>query len=455
MRSSFKLAGALVALGVALGGHHASQAADQAGIGTETWAQVPMPPGFKVVPTELEGPVFADTNGHTIYKWPQTSLRNGYAGDPKDKATCEDKVTTKTGGYMSPYPPDLGLPDLDKRKSCLAEWPAVKAPDDAKPVGKFTVVTRSDGSKQWAYDNHALYISTLDKVQGDVNGGTNAYRNGGDNPAERSPVGPPSDVPPGFQVHTTVRGRMLVTDKRYSVYSWDNDGKDKSNCHDDCNLTWVPVAAPESAKAHGEWTVVESAPGVRQWAFRHKPLYTYARDTVTQSQDGSYDNPGWHNVYTQLTPAWPKQFAVQDSLSGEVLADAKGMSVYIYTCGDDSADQLSCDLPNSPKAYFQAICGGFDKDRCARLWHFIPATAGEKTDNHLWSVLTVNAKTGDYAKAGEPDAVSVWAYRGRPLYTYAEDKQPGDYKGNGVGEWQGRRNGFRAFWVRNEVFGGG
>ncbi len=146
---------------------------------------------------------------------------------------------------------------------------------------------------------------------------------------------------------------------------------------------------------------------------------------------------------------------MQDSLSGEVLADAKGMSVYIYTCGDDSADQLSCDLPNSPKAYFQAICGGFDKDRCARLWHFIPATAGEKTDNHLWSVLTVNAKTGDYAKAGEPDAVSVWAYRGRPLYTYAEDKQPGDYKGNGVGEWQGRRNGFRAFWVRNEVFGGG
>ncbi len=31
---------------------------------------VPMPPGFQVTNNELEGPVFADEKGHTLYTWP-------------------------------------------------------------------------------------------------------------------------------------------------------------------------------------------------------------------------------------------------------------------------------------------------------------------------------------------------------------------------------------------------
>src|SRR4051794_14183151 len=96
----------------------------------ESYAQVPVPPGFKVIVTELEGPVFADKHGKTLYKWPIAAMRNGYTGDPKDKSICGDKVTTKTGGYMSPYPPGLDLPELSTRKSCVAEWAPVLA--DAK-----------------------------------------------------------------------------------------------------------------------------------------------------------------------------------------------------------------------------------------------------------------------------------------------------------------------------------
>jgi predicted lipoprotein with Yx(FWY)xxD motif len=430
-----------------------AQAADKAGLMTESYAQVPMPPGFKVVPTELEGPVFADANGHTLYKWPLVSLRNGYAGDPKDKSACTDIVSTKTGGYMSPYPPDLVLPELDKRKSCLAEWPAVLAGPDAKPIGRFTLITRPDGAKQWAYDNHALYISRLDQQPGDTIGGTTILRSGGDTPAERAPVGPPPDVPPGFVVDSTVRGRMLLNDKRRSVYVWDNDGNEKSNCHDDCALTWQAVIAPESARPHGEWSIADNG-GVRQWAFRHKPLYTNTQDEHQASLDGA-ENPGWHNVYTQLTPAWPKSFTSQVTTNGDVLADAKGKTIYFYTCGDDSADQLSCDLPDSPKAYFQAICGGFDAERCARLWHYVEAEPGAKSDSRAWSVLVLDAKTGSYAQPGQPGAITVWAYRGRPLFTYAGDTQPGDYAGHRLGEWQGRRNGFRAFWIHSEIYGRG
>ncbi|MEQ8207781.1 MAG: hypothetical protein RIA65_16520 [Woeseia sp.] len=41
----------------------------------------PLPPGFQVVSTELDGPVFADAEGRTFYKWPQRDLRNGGTGD--------------------------------------------------------------------------------------------------------------------------------------------------------------------------------------------------------------------------------------------------------------------------------------------------------------------------------------------------------------------------------------
>jgi predicted lipoprotein with Yx(FWY)xxD motif len=104
-----------------------------------------MPPGIQVIVTELEGPVFADSRGRTLYKWPIASLRNGYAGDPKGKSACEDVVTTKTGGYMSPYPGGLDLPDQDRRKSCVALWPPVLADAKAKPVGDWSIIKRSDG----------------------------------------------------------------------------------------------------------------------------------------------------------------------------------------------------------------------------------------------------------------------------------------------------------------------
>ena len=40
------------------------------------------PAGIRVEPTELEGAVYADASGKTLYRWPQKNLRNGNAGDP-------------------------------------------------------------------------------------------------------------------------------------------------------------------------------------------------------------------------------------------------------------------------------------------------------------------------------------------------------------------------------------
>ena len=53
------------------------------------------------------------------------------------------------------------------------------------------------------------------------------------------------------------------------------------------------------------------------------------------------------------------------------------------------------------------------------------------------------------ANADGEGALHVWAYNQRPVYTYAGDIEPGETKGDGFGEYLGRRNGYRAFVLRD------
>ena len=418
----------------------------------EQYLEVPMPAGFAVQATELEGPVFANDNGKTLYTWPQHKQRNGYSGEAPGTPGCYDEVLTVTAGLMSPYPPGIELPDLDTRPSCTDLWPPEYAGDDDEPVGDWSIVERKDGSRQWAYRERPVYTSIRDREPGDVLGGSKREY-GGDSPANRVPIGPPPLVPPGFAVKTTASGRLLTTNKNESVYAFDQDSPQVSRCSGQCARTWQPVVAPALAMERGEWTLVERSPGVRQWAFRGQPLYTHVLDQHSWSLQGS-DAPGWQNVYTQRTPAFPERFTVQESLAGDVLADAAGKTIYTYVCGDDSADQLACDHPDDTQAYRFAMCGGGEWQTCLSYWPYVRAGDGESGTGSVWRVVVIDPQTGRFAEAEDPDAIRVWAYRDRPVYTFSGDQEPGDVNGAGTGEWRGKRNGLQAFWVRDDYWRG-
>lgn len=431
-------------------------AADPGGVAeasrVEAYVDAPMPPGFRVENTELDGPVFADRHGRTLYSWPSHKLRNGYSGETQGNPACYDEVSLVTAGLMSPYPAGIQLPELDDRPSCTDLWPPVFAEDGAEPVGKWSVLERRDGSQQWAYDEQPLYTSVRDREPGDVLGGS-TRRYGGDSPANRVPIGPPPDVPPGFAVRTTTVGRLLTTDKNYSVYSFDEDTPGVSACDAACARTFHPVTAPTLARADGEWSIIESSPGVRQWAFRNQPLYTNVLDTGSWSQEGS-DFPGWNNVYTQWAPEPPAAFTIQDTLVGQVLADSRGMTIYTYICGDDSIDQLSCDHPDDTQVYRLAMCGGGNYRKCLEYWPYVEADIGELGDSRSWSVISIDPTTGHRASPEQEGSMRVWAYRDRPVYTFGGDDKPGDLNGSGTGEWRGQRNGLKAFWVRDDYLNG-
>ncbi len=418
----------------------------------EDYIHDPLPPGFQVIVTDLEGPIFADAKGRTLYKWPKRALRNGDAGDILEKPSCGDKPYRENAGLMSPYPGGLELPEVETRPSCTTVWPPVLASAEAKSVGKWKVVDRPDGRKQWAYEGWPLYTSVLDKQPGDVFGGTNTPEFG-ESPALRYPVGPDENVPPQFAVQTTMMGRLVTTRDKWSIYTYDGDGREKSNCSGPCLDGWAPILAASSARPVGEWTTFERTSGVRQWAFRNKPVYRHINDPKVVALDGG-DVPRWHNVFTQMAPEAPKGFALKDTVVGIVLGDSQGMTVYKYGCGDDALDQLECDTPDAPQVYRFTVCGGGNVERCLKAFPYVIAPAGAKSGNQVWGTMYIDPKTGKRATANQPGALNVWTFRGRPVYTFAGgrgygDKKPTDVNAMNWGEFSGARNGYRALIYRH------
>jgi len=53
---------------------------------------------------------------------------------------------------------------------CAQNWPPLMAADGGAASGDWSVVTRDDGSKQWAYKSKPLYLWVKDTKPGEVTG---------------------------------------------------------------------------------------------------------------------------------------------------------------------------------------------------------------------------------------------------------------------------------------------
>jgi len=53
---------------------------------------------------------------------------------------------------------------------CAENWPPLKAGATDKGTGDYAVITRDDGSKQWAYKGKPLYYWVKDAKPGDTSG---------------------------------------------------------------------------------------------------------------------------------------------------------------------------------------------------------------------------------------------------------------------------------------------
>ena len=78
-------------------------------------------------------------------------------------------MTTPEG--MTVYTFDQDMPGVSScYGECAQAWPPVTAPSDAQPFGQMSIIARTDGTRQWAYNDMPLYLYHDDTAQGDVEG---------------------------------------------------------------------------------------------------------------------------------------------------------------------------------------------------------------------------------------------------------------------------------------------
>lgn len=53
---------------------------------------------------------------------------------------------------------------------CAALWPPIAAEDGTSGSGDYSIVSRDDGTKQWAYQGKPIYLYAKDEKPGDMKG---------------------------------------------------------------------------------------------------------------------------------------------------------------------------------------------------------------------------------------------------------------------------------------------
>ena len=93
------------------------------------------------------------------------------AGEPVGIKVSDGMLTNTAGMTLYTFDNDpAGGGKSVCNGPCAANWPPVMAAADAKPSGDYTIVTRDDGAKQWAYKGKPLYLWVKDQKPGDKTG---------------------------------------------------------------------------------------------------------------------------------------------------------------------------------------------------------------------------------------------------------------------------------------------
>ena len=89
---------------------------------------------------------------------------------------------------------------------------------------------------------------------------------------------------------------MLTGSNGMTLYVFDKDaaGSGKSMCNGPCATNWPPLFAMDGDTASGDYSIVNRDDGKKQWAFKGKPLYHWAKDMKAGDKTGDGFNNVWH-----------------------------------------------------------------------------------------------------------------------------------------------------------------
>lgn len=308
---------------------------------------------------------------------------------------------------------------------CADIWPPLFAGDSAVASGDFSIVTRDDGSRQWAFKEYPLYFYYLDEQQGDINGeGVNGvWYVARPNPWQEVSI---DDTTSGLVfagqhsvIDVTTEGEkgIIRTDRQgFTLYTFvaDDATPGESSCNGPCAVTWPPLYADLGARASGDFSIITRDDGTQQWAFKTYPIYFYRFD----ADPGQTQGHGIEGAGDLWYAARPDPLQVVDSNIGSLFA-GKGSVIDVETDGSQADSRRQRDdftlytFDSDVVDSGGSNCNGM----CASVWPPLYTDPGAKP-SALMSIVT------------RDDGTQQWAYKGRPLYFFINDTVAGQTNGD-------------------------
>jgi predicted lipoprotein with Yx(FWY)xxD motif len=224
-------------------------------------------------------------------------------------------------------------------------------------------------------------------------------------------------------------GMVLVNSKGLTLYEFHGDQGQRSSCYDTCAKAWPPLLTAAEPKAGfgafgKELGTTKREDGTTQVTYAGHPVYEFAGDRNRGEANGDGSSAFGGRWYALKDPKDAHEsFSAPDSSGravlsvgsvrgiGPVLVDSKGFTIYEF-------DQ---DTGGAPTCF-----GG-----CASAWRPM-TTVGAP-------MATGGAFPSKLGTVTRQEGVSQVTYAGHPLYTYVQDKKPGEAHSN-------RYFGFGGYW---------
>ncbi|MGW1674271.1 SCO0930 family lipoprotein [Streptomyces sp. NPDC002324] len=230
-------------------------------------------------------------------------------------------------------------------------------------------------------------------------------------------------------------GKVLTDSAGRTLYRFDKDSFEppKTTCEGECATTWPPVPASGATAAEGVDKAllgeVSRPDGTKQLTVGGWPLYYFAKDTKAGDIKGQGVKGSWFASAPNGKKASTKGGGTgggtggtgggggeaveqaglttrNDAKLGEIVVDKNGMTVYRFLKDKQ--------WPMSTK------CTG----ACLDKWPVVAPVDKNDTKGILLKGYTVFDR---------PDGFKQQTINCIPLYTFANDKSPGDTNGQGVG----------------------
>ncbi|MFC9606805.1 SCO0930 family lipoprotein [Streptomyces niveus] len=223
-------------------------------------------------------------------------------------------------------------------------------------------------------------------------------------------------------------GEVVTDSEGMTLYRFDNDTAEppKSNCAGECEKAWPVVAAGDVKAAAGtdasKIGEVTRADGTKQLTLGGWPMYRYTKDV----NPGDANGQGVGGTWFASAPDGKKAAlgasggdeagaseadlaglsVRKDPKLGEIVVDAKGMTVYRFK--KDTAWPMT------------TACTG----ACLEKWPVVAPVDKNDTEG----IIKKGFVTFDRPDGIKQQTIDCW-----PIYTFAGDAKPGDTNGQGVG----------------------